>query len=132
MNYMAKGQQDYNEFCKLFDGKSWDDVDNIVKTNNLSYGAEKPIDGNGLADINYKNILATCRNENGVAKVLLPIEIYDDEGYVTITTMDDWKEHARKVLSDASDDTSKIEDFITFCWQNERPDEVNIEEFTNY
>lgn len=80
MDYLAKGQQDYTEFCNMFDGQKWSDVDNIVKTNNLSYGAEEPSNGNGLADINYKNILATVRNDDGIARVNIQYDIYDDDG----------------------------------------------------
>lgn len=90
MNYLAKGQQDYKEFCNIFDGQKWSDVDNIVKTNNLYYGAEEPSDGNGLADINYKNILATIRDEDGIARVNLQCEIYDNDGnLIDVNEMED-------------------------------------------
>lgn len=89
MDYLAKGQQDYTEFCNMFDGQKWSDVDNIVRTNNLYYGAEKPSDGNGLADINYKNILATIRDEDGIARVNLQCEIYDNDGnFINVNEMD--------------------------------------------
>lgn len=81
--YMPIAQEDYTAFCDLFNGKPFDKetIQGIVDTNYMSYGALCPTNGGmeeGLIDINYKHILATIRNDDGICRVNDLIEIFDD------------------------------------------------------
>lgn len=84
---IEKAKADLNEFRALFEGKPFADVDQIVKINNLSYGAANPEWGNYMRDINFKSICATVRNIKGISFVYNSIEIYGADGifYGSIT-----------------------------------------------
>ena len=79
MDIIEKAKADYQEFCKLFNGVPFYDVDKLVKQHNLSYGALNIFNG-GVLDINYKSICATLQNNKGKTVVLSMIEIYDNNG----------------------------------------------------
>ena len=70
-------QADYNEFCKIFNGIDFADVERIAKEKGLTFGADH---GCELVDINFNTILATCVNKNGKSWVSPDVEIYDKEG----------------------------------------------------
>lgn len=80
MDIIEKAKRDYNEFCRMFNGKSFADVDKIVKDNNLSYGAASPKSCDYMRDINFKSICATVRDNGGNAFVGCMIEIYRKDG----------------------------------------------------
>jgi hypothetical protein len=84
---IEKAKADLNEFRALFEGKPFADVDQIVKENNLSYGAANPEWGDYMRDIDFKSICATVRDKNGISFVSDSIEIYGADGifYGTIT-----------------------------------------------
>lgn len=77
---MNNAEKEYREFCNLFDNIEFSSVDSVVGKHGLSYGAEKPQNGNGVADINYKSILGTVIDNNGCAKVSPKYEVYSDDG----------------------------------------------------
>ena len=80
MGIIEKAKADYQEFCKLFNGVPFSDVDKLVKQYNLSYGAFNPNNNNDMRDINYKNICATTLNTDGKSVVNRGIELYDNNG----------------------------------------------------
>ena len=70
----------YREFCELVKGRRYEEIDNIVKENNFSYGSIRYVDQVDMVDINYKSILVTVHNEIGNIYVSRHIEIYDSYG----------------------------------------------------
>ena len=75
--------KEYVEFCSIFNGKPFNEVDLLVGKYDLSYGAERPYYGNGFADINYKSILATVvETEDGKSRISENVEIYDKNGFL--------------------------------------------------
>ena len=86
MNYfekqelIKKAQQEYSEFVNKVDGMPFSELDKFVQENNLTYGALQPNDGEGLADIDYKHLLVTVADNDGVCRTNLVCEIYNDEG----------------------------------------------------
>ena len=74
-------RKDYAEFCKIFNGKPFNEVDLLVSKYDLSYGAERPYYGNGFADINYKSILVTIiETEGGKSRISESVEVYTKDG----------------------------------------------------
>jgi hypothetical protein len=86
MNYfekqelIRKSQQEYSEFVNMVDGMPFNEIGNFVKENNLTYGMYEPKDGEGVVDINYKHLLVTVGDSEGVCSTNLVCEIYDDDG----------------------------------------------------
>ncbi len=75
---IEKARKDFEEFCELFKGKSFSEVDAIVKEKYLSYGSADPDTEENMRDINYHSILATIINDNGMCKISNGVEIYDE------------------------------------------------------
>ena len=86
MNYfekqelIKKAQQEYSEFVNRVDGMPFSEIENFVKENNLTYGMYEPKDGEDVVDSNYKHLLVTVSNIDGVCSTGLVCEIYDDDG----------------------------------------------------
>jgi len=86
MNYfekqelIKKAQQEYSEFVNRVDGMPFNKLDEFVKENNLTYGMYEPKDDKDVVDINYKHLLVTVGNSDGVCSTNLVCEIYDDGG----------------------------------------------------
>lgn len=76
--FIEKARKDFEEFCKLFKGKIFSEVDAIVKEKCLSYGSADPDTEENMRDINYHSILATIINDNGMCKISNGVEIYDE------------------------------------------------------
>ena len=76
--FVTRGNAEHEEFRKFFEGKRWDDIEDIVNENDLSYGALSPWDNYGIVDINYKHILATIHKVGNEICVNDICEIYDD------------------------------------------------------
>lgn len=75
---IEKAKKEFEEFCELFRGKSFSDVDAIVKEKKLSYGSAAPDTEEDMRDINYHSILATIINDNGMCRISTGVEIYDE------------------------------------------------------
>ena len=81
---LETARKEYAEFCRIFNGKPFNEVDLLVGKYDLSYGAERPYYGNGFADINYKSILVTVvETENGKSRISENVEIYDKNGFIS-------------------------------------------------
>lgn len=81
---LETARKEYAEFCRIFNGKPFNEVDLLVGKYDLSYGAERPYYGNGFADINYKSILATIiETEDGKSRISENVEIYDKNGFIS-------------------------------------------------
>lgn len=76
-NQAKQGYADFMEFCAIFDGVPFAKVEPIAKAIKLDFGADK---SNELVDINFKTILATCVNKNGVSVVSTSVEFYNEDG----------------------------------------------------
>lgn len=81
---LETARKEYAEFCRIFNGKPFNEVDLLVGKYDLSYGAERPYYGNGFADINYKSILVTVvETEDGKSRISENVEIYDKNGFIS-------------------------------------------------
>ena len=81
---LETARKEYAEFCRIFNGKPFNEVDLLVCKYDLSYGAERPYYGNGFADINYKSILVTVvETEDGKSRISENVEIYDKNGFIS-------------------------------------------------
>ncbi len=68
----------YLEAKRIINGKSFNDVANLPSVDErFSYGSLNGREGEGLVDLNFKDILVTVRNENGVANIV-NYEQYDE------------------------------------------------------
>lgn len=77
---IKKAQEEYSEFVDKVDGMPFSELDKFVRENSLTYGMYEPKDGQGVADINYKHLLVTVADSEGVCRTNLICEIYDDDG----------------------------------------------------
>lgn len=78
-----QAQMDFSNFCRLFEGKPYDEIPNIVNDNNLDYGMFEFGDDeseDGFVDINYESICATVFNHEEKVCVKLDFEFYDESG----------------------------------------------------
>lgn len=68
----------YLEAKRIINGKPFNDVANLPSVDErFSYGSLNGGEGEGLVDLNFKDILVTVRNENGVANIV-SYEQYDE------------------------------------------------------
>ena len=68
----------YLEAKRIINGKSFNEVANLPSVDErFSYGSLNGREGEGLVDLNFKDILVTVRNENGVANIV-NYEQYDE------------------------------------------------------
>lgn len=77
---LQKGLEDYNELSKIMHDVR--DIDSLVELiyDNPKYDITNDLRKSvGVIDINYKNICATIKQEDGYLEVLPYIEIWDDE-----------------------------------------------------
>lgn len=73
----------YLEAKSIINGKPFDEIVNLPKIDKrFSYGALNGSEGEGLVDLNFKDILVTVRNNNGVATIV-NYEQYDTNGQFT-------------------------------------------------
>lgn len=96
-----KAYEEYNEFCLMFGNVEFSDVDGIVREKKFYYGAETPSMGNGMADINYKSILATViRKDDGKVRVSNTVEVYTDDGIIRYVceNFDKYMENKAKIV----------------------------------
>jgi len=80
---MQQAQTDFSNFCRLFEGKPYDEIPNIVNNNNLDYGMFEFGDDeseDGFVDINYNSICATLFRRDGKIVVKRDFEFYDEAG----------------------------------------------------
>ena len=68
-------QQDYKEFCNIFNGLTFNEVIQKVDELGLFYGACNPSNSSDMLDINYKSILGTV---SFISKVSDSYEEYDE------------------------------------------------------
>ena len=73
----------YLEAKSIINGKPFDEIVNLPKIDKrFSYGTLNGSEGEGLVDLNFKDILVTVRNNNGVATIV-NYEQYDANGQFT-------------------------------------------------
>lgn len=78
---LQKGQTEFSEFCRLVEGKPYDEIPNIVNDNKLDYGMFEYGDDDteeGLVDINYKSLCVTVFNMDGMIGVKASCEVWDE------------------------------------------------------
>ena len=81
---LETARKEYAEFCRIFNGKPFNEVDLLVGKYDLSYGAERPYYGNGFADINYKSILVTVvETEDGKSRISENVEKKKKNGFIS-------------------------------------------------
>lgn len=68
-------EQDYKEFCELFNGLTVEQAKSKADEMKLCYCYD--ID---IIDINYKSICATVYDENGVGYISNCVECYNEKG----------------------------------------------------
>lgn len=73
----------YLEAKSIINGKPFDEIVNLPKIDErFSYGTLNGSEGEGLVDLNFKDILVTVCNNNGVATIV-SYEQYDANGQFT-------------------------------------------------
>lgn len=76
---IQKGVESYRELAKTINGVK--DINSLVELidNNTTYNITNDLRENeGVIDINYKNICATIKQENGYLVLLPDIEVWDE------------------------------------------------------
>lgn len=88
------------EAKKIINGKPFDKVINLPNIDKrFSYGALKGDEGENLVDLNFKDILLTIRNMNGVAKIVNYEQYDENDQFDSLHYVDESK--VKKIVSES-------------------------------